>query len=304
MGKLSNISPYKGGGIPSLLQKWLDILYDALRGHLITPSVMAHTGCIPSNGSDATNDIDFSAGVMRDSSNVYSIHAASAMTKRADATWAAGTGNGGMAATLTFSATTTYHHFLLGRTSDPSAFDYIFDSSVTCATGLADPAVIAAGFNIYKRVSSGRTGAGAAWRTFSARGVGVGVVRYRPTPLFQLTKDWSGTDDAAQTGTLDDIPDDIKVKANLGVVFRDSSATAQSGVLITSLDQPDTAASPGVSTFVGQIHIFNAGGADVRGSAEVEVETSTSRTFRYRGNGTTVDHSIGICLLTWEDSIL
>lgn len=31
MGKLSNISPYKGDGVTPRLQKWLDILYDALR---------------------------------------------------------------------------------------------------------------------------------------------------------------------------------------------------------------------------------------------------------------------------------
>lgn len=110
---------------------------------------------IANNVSDANNDIDFPAGVFQvsDGSNQG---VATAKTKRSDATWAAGTGNGGMAAGVTKSANTWYHCFnllnpLTGATDDG------FDSSVTATNLLADAAVIAAGFTKYFLVESIRT---------------------------------------------------------------------------------------------------------------------------------------------------
>jgi len=309
MGKLSNISPYKGDGTTPLLQKWLDILYDSLRGHIIASSVKAPIGCIPSNGTDATNDIDFSAGVQRDSTNVYSIDAAAIMTKRADATWSAGTGNGGMAAAVVagagFTTTTDYHLHILGKTSDPSAYDYIFDTSATCANGLVDAAIVAAGFNIYKRVSSLRTGGSAAWPLITAREVACGLVEYLlKTPVFGDDKNWAGVDDAAQTGTLASVPGGIQVTAILGVVFADSTASVASGLLVTSLDQTDTAAASSPASYVGTISLTTNSGGDARGSCVVNIRTSTSRTFRYRGVGTTADHAAGFCTYGWIDSRL
>jgi hypothetical protein len=51
-------------------------------------------GCaLSNNGSDATNDIDIAVGECRDSTHLANINVA-AMTKRLDAGWSAGTGNG------------------------------------------------------------------------------------------------------------------------------------------------------------------------------------------------------------------
>lgn len=261
------------------------------------------TGTVPSNGTDATNDIDFSAGTRRNSTNT-SIIIAGAMTKRADATWAAGTGNGGMASGVTWAAN-DFHLHLLGKTTDPTAHDYIFDTSVTCANGLADSAVVTAGFTIYKRIASFRTAA-AAWPLFTAREVGNGALEVLlKTPAFEFTKNWAGTDDAAQTGTLALVPGGIQVKAILGVNFNDASIGAHSALIVTSLDQTDTAANSGVATFVGQLKLANDGsGVDRSASGVIEVRTSTSRTFRYRGAGTTIDHDVTFCTHGWEDSIV
>lgn len=310
MGKLANIAPYKGGGITPELQKYLDILYDSLRGditlssgNVILNGITIASGCIPSNGTDATNDLDFSVGIQRNSSNTYTIRANSAFTKRADATWAAGTGNGGLAATLTWAAN-DWHLHLLGKSADPTAFDYIFDTSATCVNGLADDAVEAAGFDIYKRVGSLRTG-GAAWPSFHAREVAIGKVRYLlKAVVFELTKDWAGADDTAQTGTLAAVPGGIQVDAILGVVFTDSSAAAVSALLVSSLDQTDTAANSALSTYVGTIRLTSTAGANSSASCVIPVSTSTSRTFRYRGADTTVDHNASFCTHGWEDTRL
>lgn len=259
-------------------------------------------GVIVSNGTDATNDIDFSAGVRRNSTNAYTI-VAGAMTKRADATWAAGTGNGGMASGVTWAAN-DFHLFLLGKSTDPTAHDYIFDTSLTCANGLADAAVITAGFDIYKRVSSLRT-ASAAWPLISAREIATGLIEYLlKTPVFQLEKDWSGNDDTAQTGTLGAVPGGIQVTAVLNVVFTDTTASSQSGMLVTSIDQSDTSGSVVNSEYVSTLSISSNSGSGSRGVCVLKVRTSTSRTFRYRGISTTSDHVTAFCLTGWEDSIV
>jgi len=311
MGKLSNVSPYKGGDIPQPLQKWLDILFDSLKGDLtltggnvVLNGITTPTGCIPSNGTDATNDIDFSTGVQRDSSNIYTIRANSDFTKRADATWASGTGNGGMA-TGSFSATTDYHLHLLGKSTDPTAFDYIFDTSATCVNGLANAAVVAAGFDIYKRVASLRTGGSAAWPTFSANEIAIGQVQYLIPPVFEHSKSWSGADNTEQTATLASVPGGIKVLAIIGAEFEDATAGASSALLISSFDVADTAANSAASSYVGSLKIrFNTGATAAGDGGVFQIRTSTNRTFRYRGVGTSADHSAGFCSHGWIDSRL
>ncbi len=275
----------------------LDAIQDSLAGYI--------TGCTPSNGADATNDIDFSAGFIFDGTRGYTV---GAKTKRADATFAAGSAAGGMAAAVVagagFTTTTDYHCFALLNPSTGTT-DYGFDTSVTAANLLVDAAVVAAGFTVAKRVSTLRTGGSAAWPLFTARQIALGLIRYLlKTPVFDLAKNWAGADDTAQTGTLAFVPGGIKVNALLGVQFIDASASAQSALLITSLDQSDTAADPAAGSYVGSLSISGSGGSAARASGIVPVLTSTDRTFRYRANGSTADHFADFSVHGWEDSIL
>lgn len=81
------------------------------------------------NGTDATNDIDVTAGTARDSSNAVNM-VGSAMTKQIDASWAAGTNQGGL---FTGTASnTTYYFFAIYKDADAS-IDYGFDTSSTAA---------------------------------------------------------------------------------------------------------------------------------------------------------------------------
>jgi hypothetical protein len=74
-------------------------------------------GLVPSNNSgDITNDIDFTAGKCWDTTGTNYITVA-ALTKQADAPWAAGT-NQGMMDTGTFAADTCYYFWAIYKDSD------------------------------------------------------------------------------------------------------------------------------------------------------------------------------------------
>lgn len=263
------------------------------------------TGCIPSNAADATNDITFSVGRAFDGTRGY---AAGAMTKRADAGWALGTAQGGMASVagtpITFSATTDYHWFLLLNPSTGET-DYGCDTSVIAANLLTTAAVMAAGFTVALRVTSLRAIGSAAWPLFSAREIGFGIVKYQlKTPAFEHTKNWSGADNTAQTATLALVPGGIQVEAIIGAFFQDTTASASSALLVTSFDQDDTAADNTAAGHLATISIVSNSGDNARGSCVIEITTSTSRTFRYRGVGTTADHEAAFCTMGWKDSRL
>ena len=90
---------------------------------------------LSNNGSDATNDIDIAAGTARDASDTVNMVLASALTKRLDASWAVGTGNGGLDTGSI--ADTTYHVWLIKR-SDTGVVDALFSTSATSPTMPSD----------------------------------------------------------------------------------------------------------------------------------------------------------------------
>lgn len=106
------------------------------RGHL--------GGCkISNNLSDATNDIDIAPGEARDCTNARGMVLSSGLTKRLDATWVAGTNQGGLDyGTI---ANATYHVHLI---EDPTTVttDCIFslstDAQATITMTIASPAVV------------------------------------------------------------------------------------------------------------------------------------------------------------------
>jgi hypothetical protein len=81
---------------------------------------------LSNNSSDANNDLDISAGALLDSTGVRLMTLA-AITKRFDASWAAGTGNGGMRSGLTKSASTWYFVYIIEDVG--TAVDVIADTS-------------------------------------------------------------------------------------------------------------------------------------------------------------------------------
>lgn len=101
-------------------------------------------GCrLSNNGTDATNDIDISAGKRRDSTDAEDMVLASELTKQLDASWAVGT-NQGMLDTGTV-GNNTYHLFLIKR-SDTGVVDVLASLSATntgtCTMTIASPCVV------------------------------------------------------------------------------------------------------------------------------------------------------------------
>jgi hypothetical protein len=114
---------------------WRPITPSSFRGYI--------SNCQIANGTDTINDIDFSAGVCRDSTNQYTM-VMSAMTKQRDATWVAGSAAGGRSSAA--NADGTWHCFAIGKTDGTT--DWFFHTAV-------DPtAVLPTGYTIFRRVAS------------------------------------------------------------------------------------------------------------------------------------------------------
>ena len=101
-------------------------------------------GCAVSNNStDPTNDLDIAPGRFRSDDDLDDLELTAVLTKRGDATWAVGSGNGGLdEGTLTDS---TYHEWLIKR-PDTGVVDALLsrnpDRSGTFTVTIATPGVI------------------------------------------------------------------------------------------------------------------------------------------------------------------
>lgn len=120
---------------------------------LITLSKGHIDGLITSNNTtDAAHDIDVATGKCRSIDDTTDIKLSSLITKQIDAAWAAGTNAGGLASGVSLTANTKYFVFILGF--EGGTADVGFDTSSTAVNLLADAAVIAAGYNKYRRIGS------------------------------------------------------------------------------------------------------------------------------------------------------
>lgn len=116
---------------------------------------------VSNNASDANNDLDISPGAARDSTSTYDLILASGITKRLDAAWAVGTGNGGLD-TGSKAATTGYHVYLIRRTSD-GVIDVLLSTSATSPT-------LPSGWVAKRRIGSVMTNGSSNIRAFKQAG--------------------------------------------------------------------------------------------------------------------------------------
>lgn len=86
---------------------------------------------LSNNSGDATNDIDIAAGTAIDGGNARFMRLTSSLTKRLDAAWSVGSGNGGLDTGSI--ANTTYHIWLIMR-SDTGVVDALFSTSASSPT--------------------------------------------------------------------------------------------------------------------------------------------------------------------------
>lgn len=110
---------------------------------LLFPAGLIKRLQLANNVSDATNDIDVERGICADVNDTVLMALTSGITKRLDAAWAVGTGNGGLdQGTI---ANATYHVHLIKRL-DTGVVDAIFslshDESNEVTMTIASPAVV------------------------------------------------------------------------------------------------------------------------------------------------------------------
>lgn len=206
--------------------------------------------------TDTDHDINFyspntnyqSHVLVRDASyNVRIISKAGTaeITKRIDATWAAGNDAGGLDDNDTLASGQCLYGFMLCKSTDDSV-DFGFTDDVTGASLLTDAAVVAAGFDEISAVpihylppldaSSNIIG----HKTYEIEGGGVEVIYNVP---IRDVNDTTSNSTSAQLATLT-APANSKVLIN----FNYDAKTDTRFILITETSQTDTAASASVYT--------------------------------------------------------
>ncbi len=239
-------------------------------------------GLTLSNGTDATNDIDIAAGSARNSTDVFTMILASAITKRLDATWAVGTNQGGLDTGSIANA--TYHVWLIRR-SDTGVVDALFSTSASAPT-------MPANYDQKRRIGS-IVRAGATILAFKQDGD-----RFRlATPVLDINATNPGT--AAVTRTLASVPVGIVVWAD--VTCQSSNGTTNYyPVFISSLDETDVAASGTALTFA--VGLSGGGVIGAVGSAVIYVKTNTSAQIRSRQQVSGASDTFAIATNGWIDT--
>lgn len=118
----------EGGG------NWRCLSYNRASGRAVSAALRGHIYglTLSNNVSDVTNDIDIAAGeAASDDANPWLMVLGSSLTKRLDASWAVGTGNGGLDTGSI--ANTTYFVWLIQR-SDTGVVDALFSTSASSPT--------------------------------------------------------------------------------------------------------------------------------------------------------------------------
>lgn len=114
------------------------------------------------NTGDANNDIDIAAGIASsDAASPVAMQLASALTKRLDAAWAAGSGNGGLDTGA--KANNTWYYLWLIQRTDGTVTDALFSLSATAPT-------MPANYSRKRRIGAVRTDGSGNIRAFSQYG--------------------------------------------------------------------------------------------------------------------------------------
>lgn len=240
---------------------------------------------LSNNGSDADHDIDIAIGECRDIDDSENIKLTSSITKRIDASWASGSGNGGLFSGSVI-AGTTYHVFLIKNVS-AGAVDAGFDTDVNAANRPGS-------YTKYRRIGSIITDGSANIISFHQYGDNF----YLDVQVQDVDDSNPGT--SAVTSNLT-VPSGIQVEANILVKIVDYSVAGGTYWWISSLDMTDTVPSlNGPMTLQTTRRITPAYDYN-RAEDSLNVPTNTSGQIRYRTSDSTADHRIWIYTNGWKD---
>ena len=229
----------------------------------LVPNFLAGMGT-SNSGVDADHDIIVAAGRCNDSTNAVSMALSAARTKRIDATYASGDGNGGLASGASLTNATWYHIFIV---SIGGTIDVMFDTSVTCANGVANNSV-----SYFRRIGSIKTDGSA------------NIIAYQQSGdefTWNVTVQDASDANPGETAVLKtlNVPLGINTIAKFYGAITSSDATTACVTLFTSPSQTDTA--PSTTIFHIRTEIQSA--AQTFGQLFYTMSDTSSRV-RYRVN--------------------
>lgn len=243
-------------------------------------------GCIVSNGTDTTNDINISAGVCRDSTNAVDITVAAMAGKQLDANWAPGA-SAGMRNSAAAIDNGTYHIYAVSKADGTQ--DVYAHTSLTVATVITALQSEAGGANyIYARRIASIIRASGAILGFTQRGD-----RFSLTTIPALDIDNPGLGMSSSTYTLERVPTGLELLVHMNVAI--SHGSTSPSVYFRHPSDADMAPTLTVSP-LSQIR---TGAAGATGMAEIAVYCNTSAQIAARSNAT----STGFwgAILGWTD---
>ncbi|MBY3225253.1 hypothetical protein [Rhizobium laguerreae] len=220
------------------------------------------------NVTDANNDMDFATGeaASAGASPVIMV-LASAITKRSDAAWAVGSGNGAMDTGA--KPTSSWLHWYLIKRPDTGVVD------VCCSASASAPTIggnIPAAYTKYRRVRSTKTDGSGNILASSQDGDEVLWVN-------GIKENGGAAISIGTTGTLftlAGVPTGFKVRAIFNALF--TSATDTNGAFINSPDEADQTLGGGNALF----NITNMQNASENSAAGLEIRTNASGQVRHK----------------------
>ncbi|EJC69363.1 hypothetical protein Rleg5DRAFT_5154 [Rhizobium leguminosarum bv. viciae WSM1455] len=212
---------------------------------------------LSNNSGSSTTHVDFAAGSARAASSFVS--SAASLTKRVNATWAAGTGNGGLDAGAV-AANSTYFAYALRKTTD-GTFDVVFSNSATIG-GVTT--TLLTGYTVVKCIGVVLTDGSSLVRQF--------IMNPRDDYTFVAPiKDAVNVAISTTSALLAlSVPNGVKSKAKLRFEFSSSSAT--NAVLLSDPAQGTLAS--GIGNDGGNVGTIQVASSYAIGSADIWTNTS------------------------------
>lgn len=229
-----------------------------------TPTGYLYGGVLSNDTLDPTDGITATATVAKDDSSEFTINAAS-LSKKINATWVAGDNNGGLDTSTIGGSPVKFYIFAIGKSTDPSAGDYLFSKSRTSPNmGLPN----AAGFNI-KRLIGQRYWDGTKIVLFKTSGNGVDKKTRLFDPIHILI--------SVSATSFTDVDVSAYVDGNcVGVVYLTAAANAVAGTPAAFFTRPKgSSASTGSGTVLTQMKSSDANPGNTAGRGEEVINSSS-----------------------------
>lgn len=245
-------------------------------------------GCIISNGTDATNDINIAAGVCRDSTNTVDITVAAMAGKQLDANWAPGAA-AGMRNSAAGITDTTYHIYAVGKADGTQ--DIYAHTSATVATVLtALQAESGGSAYVYARVIGSIVRASSSILGFVQDGDDFQL----KSPVLDETS--TAVTSSASSLTLESVPAGRRVRARFNAHLFSTGSNVF--IYFSDLSTTDVAATEADGTAPGSSIGMSSTATSARLAGAIDCWTNTSRQIRARGTGNV---TLGLATLGWTD---